>query len=148
MLGWRMQLLPAWSDAQVATLLGLDRDADYEDAEREEPECIALVTTPPGPEIRDSGLDPDPDVLVDAARRAMWRGRANRLSSDHVEWPLIDEVTQATRYPGIRDPGSGIKNTVNAEPRTSGSRIPDPGSLHENRNAASADRHHWRLRPV
>ena len=56
MLGWRMQLLPHWSDAQIATLLGLDRDADYEDAEREEPECIALVTSLPGFGTRDSGL--------------------------------------------------------------------------------------------
>jgi len=129
MLGWRMQLLPAWSDPQIATLLGLDRDADYEGAEREEPECIALVTTQPGLGIRDSGLDPDPDVLVDAARRATWRGRANRLSSDHVQWPLIEEVTRGTRYPGIRGPGSGIKNATPDEPRTSESRIPDPGSL-------------------
>ena len=52
MLGWRMHLLPHWSDAQVATLLGLDRDADYADAEREEPECIALVTSLPGSGIR------------------------------------------------------------------------------------------------
>ncbi len=143
MLGWRMQLLPSWADAQIATLLGLDRDADYEGAEREEPECIALVTAPPGVGIRDSGLDPDPDVLVDAARRATWRGRANRLSSDHVQWPLIEEIRRATRYPGIkdqgsgiRDQGSGIKNTTLDEPRTSGSRpdprspIPDPRSLH------------------
>jgi len=141
MLGWRMQLLPAWSDPQIATLLGLDRDADYEGAEREEPECIALVTTQPGLGIRDSGLDPDPDVLVDAARRATWRGRANRLSSDHVQWPLIEEVTRGMRYPGIRGPGSGIKtagigdqgsgikNATPDEPRTPGSRIPDPGSL-------------------
>jgi len=129
MLGWRMELLASWSDAQIATLLGLDRDADYAGAEREDPECIALVTTQPGYGIRDSGLDPDPDVLVDAARRATWRGRANRLSSDHVQWPLIEAVTRATSYPGIGDKGSGIKDAATVEPRTSGSRIPDPGSL-------------------
>ncbi len=144
MLGWRMQLLPAWSDAQIATLLGLDRDADYEGAEREEPECIAVVWRHAGSGIGDQGSEPsfDPDALADAARCATWRGRANRLSSDHVQWPLIDEVTRATRYPGdqgsgigdqgsgIRDQGSGIKNTTLDEPRTSGSPIPDPRSLH------------------
>ena len=98
MLGWRMHLLPHWSDAQVATLLGLDRDADYADAEREEPECIALVTSPPGFGIRGSGFDPE--TLGEEARRGTWSGRANRLSSDHVEWPIIEEVTAATRYPG------------------------------------------------
>ena len=128
MLGWRMQLLSYWSDTQISALLGLDRDADYENAEREEPGCIAVVSTRPGFGIRDSGLDPE--ILADAARRATWRGRANRLSSDHVQWPLIDEVTQATRYPGIGDRGSGIKNTTPDESRTSGSPIPDPRSLH------------------
>ena len=38
LLGWRLALLPAWSDAQIAALLGLDRVHDYDDAEREEPE--------------------------------------------------------------------------------------------------------------
>lgn len=65
LLGWRLQLLPHWSDAQIAGLLGLDRDQDYADAEREDPECIALVSTVPGFGIRDSGFDgsrfaPDP----------------------------------------------------------------------------------------
>jgi nitroreductase len=139
MLGWRMRLLSHWSDTQISTLLGLDRDADYENAEREEPECLAFVSAAPSFGIRDSGLDPD--VLVGAARGAAWHGRANRLSSDHVEWPLIAEVTHATQYPGIRDQGSGInysatrdlgsgsEHTVNVEPRTSRSPIPDPGSL-------------------
>ena len=107
MLGWRMQLLPLWSDAQISALLGLDRDADYENAEREEPECIAVVCAAG---IRDSGfgIRSDPERSL-AARRATWRGRANRLSSDHVQWPAIDEVTDATRYPGIR---------VNSDPRS------------------------------
>ena len=42
MLGWRMQVLPEWSDAQIATLLGLDREADFGEAEHEEPECVAV----------------------------------------------------------------------------------------------------------
>ncbi len=103
MLGWRMQLLPEWSDAQIAALLGLDREADFGDAEHEEPECVALVTSQPGFGIRDSGVEPE--VLVDAARNGSWFGRANRLSPGQVDWPIIDEVTLATRYPGIRDPG-------------------------------------------
>jgi SagB-type dehydrogenase family enzyme len=97
MLGWRMQLLPAWSDAQIAMLLGLDRDADYEGAEREEPECIAVVSAFETQTI----IDADASELVSAARRGVWRGVANRLSSDHVKWPLIEEVTQATRGHGF-----------------------------------------------
>jgi nitroreductase len=121
MLGWRMQLMPEWSDAQIATLLGLDREADVRDAEDEEPECVALVG--------DWGLGTrgweEPDALVAAARAGSWLGRANRLSEGHVEWPIIDEVTLATRYPGIRDPVFGIRH---AESRTVESRIPNPES--------------------
>lgn len=100
LLGWRLALLPRWSDPQLATLLGLDRDEDYGDAEREEPECLAVV----------SAFDPspwrqrDPSLFVAAARRASWRGTANHLSAQRVEWPIIDEVAKATRYPGTARP--------------------------------------------
>ena len=114
MLGWRMQLLPAWSDAQMSALLGLDREADFEAAEREEPECVALVSRP-GFGTRDSGFEPD--ALVAAARDGSWLGRANRLSAEVVDWPIIDEVTVATRYPGA---------APNDEARTVESRIPNP----------------------
>jgi len=131
LLGWRLQLLPGWSDAQIAALLGLDRDADYEDAEREEAECIALVSASPGFGIRDSGLDPT--ALVAAVRAGVWSGRANRLSSERVDWPIIDEVAVATRYPGpgISEPRTFEPRTSEfrpSEPRTNGSPIPDPGS--------------------
>jgi nitroreductase len=131
LLGWRLCLLPEWSDAQIAALLGLDRDDDYEDAEREEPECVAVVGRDPGFGIRDPMVSPD--ALLAAVRSGSWSGRANRLSVDHVEWPAIDEVATATRYPG---PGASEPRT--SEPRTlepriselrTGSPIPDRGSV-------------------
>ena len=122
LLGWRLQLLPDWSDAQIAGLLGLDRDQDYADAEREEPECIALVSLLPAVGSRESGVDPD--GLVAAARGGLWSGQANRLSSDHIEWPIIDEVAAATRYPGRT-----------FERRTLESRTPSPESQPRDPNA-------------
>src|SRR5204862_3030693 len=75
MLGWRLTLLPRWSDEDVAAVLGVGRDADFEGAEREDPECIAIVTAgDPG-----AFLDADPAPWVGAARSAAWQGRANRL---------------------------------------------------------------------
>ena len=115
LLGWRLRLLPEWSDAQIAALLGLNRDQDYADAEREEPECIAVVGRDPGSGIRDSGFDPN--RFVAGAREGSWFGRANRLSADHLEWPIISEVAAATRYQGRT-----------FEPRTFESRIPSPES--------------------
>jgi SagB-type dehydrogenase family enzyme len=97
MLGWQLTLLPRWSDEHVAALLGLDRDADYESAEREEPDCVALVSR----QDRLQRPDPDPVTVVEAARSGTWHGVASRLSPDRVEWPVIDEVAHATRYPGV-----------------------------------------------
>ena len=34
MLGWRLTLLPRWSDAQISALLGIDREGDFGVAER------------------------------------------------------------------------------------------------------------------
>jgi SagB-type dehydrogenase family enzyme len=97
MLGWTLTILPRWSDSNVSTLLGLDRDSDFGEAEREEPELVAVVTN--GDVAPWVSSDPSP--LVDAARNAPWSGRANVLSPDHVPWPIIDQVAEATRYPGF-----------------------------------------------
>jgi SagB-type dehydrogenase family enzyme len=111
LFGWTMRLLPEWSDEQLAALLGVDREGDREgDAEREEPECLALVAS-------DVGRAGNPSVLVDAARHSAWQGRANRLSAAHVDWPIIDRVTEATRYPGTSTPNSQTP-TPNPQPPT------------------------------
>jgi nitroreductase len=94
LFGWTLRLLPEWSDADVATLLGVDRDDDRGDAEVEHPECIALV----GPSV--SWSPEDHASLVAAARDAKWSGRANVLSTGHDHWEIIDAVTESTRYPG------------------------------------------------
>jgi nitroreductase len=97
LLGWRLAVLPQWSHASMAALLGLDRDEDFADAEREEPECVAIVTT--------GDVEPwlafDPGPVVEAARQGRWTGRANRLSPTHIDWPIIDEVATATRPTGL-----------------------------------------------
>ncbi len=93
--GWRAAVLPSWPQRAIASLLGLDRDADYVDAEREEPGCLLLLTAGERP----SG-DPAVDALVAAARRGAWTGHASQLSEDHVEWSFIDEVARATEDPG------------------------------------------------
>jgi SagB-type dehydrogenase family enzyme len=94
LFGWSLRLLPEWSDGDVATLLGVDRDEDRGDAEVEHPECVALV----GPSVSWHPQEHAP--LVAAARSATWQGRANVLSRAHDHWEIIDHVTDATRYPG------------------------------------------------
>jgi SagB-type dehydrogenase family enzyme len=115
MLGWTLTLLPRWSDAQLATLLGLDRDSDWEDAEREEPECLAVVTSG----TTRPWVAADPSPLVTAALSASWHGRPNALSPDHVSWSIIERVAEATRYPGST-PNAQLDSAANSQPRARG----------------------------
>jgi SagB-type dehydrogenase family enzyme len=124
LLGWRLALLPRWSDAQMAALLGLDRDADYEGAEREDPECLAMVTA--GDPL--DWIDRDPAPFAEAAARGSWRGVANQLSPDHTEWVAIDEASAATRGPGR----ASAKTQTWPEPTLAGQSAPvgTHGPLH------------------
>jgi SagB-type dehydrogenase family enzyme len=97
-LGWRLVLLPGVGDGTLSRLLGLDRHEDFGEAEREEPDLLALIA----PELPSTASR----VLNGAAWEGgvRWRGRANVLSPEHgIEWPVIEEVARAVR----RAPGEG-----------------------------------------
>ena len=94
-LGWRVELLSAPSDADVAGLLGLDRAADFAGVEAEHPDLIAAVVTDPAvaaPHRLAKGA-------VAAVRAGHWTGTANRLSPSRVDWPAIAAVEAATVKP-------------------------------------------------
>ena len=97
-LGWRTQYLAEPGDADVAQVLGLDRDPDFAGAEREAPDCLLWVGT---------GETPTVEGLVKAVAGAAWSGAANVLSPAHVEWREIDRVHAATVRPRAA-PGSGF----------------------------------------
>lgn len=127
MCGWRLTMLPAWPQRAVGTLIGIDRDEDYFEAEREEPACALLVTRPinrgvPLLERRSLGEGGQADLsstqlddrFLDAVRNGRWFGRASQLSEDHVAWTFIDEVARATEDPGRPEPstvGAGLSRT-------------------------------------
>jgi SagB-type dehydrogenase family enzyme len=93
-LGWRVTLLDV-ADRDTQRFLGLDRDSDYDGAEREQPELMALVTPTRMPAVAQA--EPVlPRSLLDAPRDA-WSGNANVLGPAHREWPIVDDVTRATR---------------------------------------------------
>ena len=101
--GLQASLLPEWSHADIAALTGIDRDADYVDAEREEPGCVIVVSpTSPviSPEPSESSVGPR-GRLLEAVRAGVWTGRASQLSEDHVQWTFVDEIAAATRDPGL-----------------------------------------------
>lgn len=92
-LGWRLVLQDGVSDGAISSLLGLDCDEDFAVAEREEPELLAWVS----PDLP-STVTPRLHEPTAGGAGALWHGVANTLSHEHsVEWPVIDEVAQATR---------------------------------------------------
>lgn len=86
--GWRLAPVPCDS-ATLAALLGLDRDADFGAAEREEPELLfALQPAAAGPA----------DGVLPGLYGAHWQGQANRLDRHPMyRWPAIDEAAAASR---------------------------------------------------
>ena len=95
-LGWKLVLLDGVGDAAVSRLLGLGRHEDFGEAEREEPELLALIA-PNFPSTVPRYLN---EVTADSGG-VRWHGRANMLSPQHsAEWPVIDEVARATRRSG------------------------------------------------
>jgi SagB-type dehydrogenase family enzyme len=95
-LGWKLVLLDGVGDAAVSRLLGLDRPEDFGDAEREEPELLALLA-PDFPSTVPRDLN---EATADSGG-VRWQGRANTLSPEHsIEWPVIDDVARATRRSG------------------------------------------------
>ena len=91
LFGWDLAMLPAWSDAAAATLLGLGQAAG--DAEPEDPACLLVVS----PSAIDRRMLPGENTeLVRAATGGPWLGEPNRLSPSHEhDWPVLSEVTRA-----------------------------------------------------
>jgi SagB-type dehydrogenase family enzyme len=93
-LGWSALVLDEAADETIEALLGLDREADFEGAERESAELVMAVW--PGEVATDSSsLELE---AVQELKRQRWYGKANRLSAqDPVRWNAIDEVAAASR---------------------------------------------------
>jgi SagB-type dehydrogenase family enzyme len=90
-LGWGLRLLDRVEEPALAALLGLDRNEDFESAEREQPELLALVGPPP------AGRTRWPQERISQAIATRWYGKANVLSPEPgAYWPVIDEVALAT----------------------------------------------------
>ena len=82
-LGLQVELLPV-SDADIATLLGLDRAEDFTDAEAEHPDMLLRIHTG----------SPTPCHLPNVTQ---WYGKANALGGfPKHHWAIIDAVTTAT----------------------------------------------------
>jgi nitroreductase len=95
-LGWSARLLDQASDETIGALLGVDRTADFEGAERESAELLMAVW--PGKAA--SNVSTLEIEAVKELKRQRWYGKANRLSRDDpVPWEIVDTVAAASRKP-------------------------------------------------
>ncbi len=100
-LGWQVRVLSTWSDAEIGTMLGVDRDPDFGAAEHESPDAILLVTASA---LGSTVVEPNADALVNAVRGGQWQGQANVLAAHHShQWPVIDEVALASAKPETQE---------------------------------------------
>ncbi len=97
MLGWQLRLATAWSTSDIGRLLGTDRHDDFRPEEHEEPELLAVIIPHRG-NLDVPDLPPSERTLA-GIRDSEWSGRANQLSAEYVEWPLIAAAATATHKP-------------------------------------------------
>jgi len=98
-LGWRMVLLDGSTQDTAGLLLGTSRREDFQEAEEEHPDCLAVIWPASADGIPSTEAIPlfvEP-AAVSALAEGPWHGRANRLSQEHgVEWDVIDTVAAAS----------------------------------------------------
>lgn len=88
LLGWRVHEL-GLGHGELAALMGLDRAADFQNAEGEEAEAVFELC------FDVSGTATD---LPAIPAGASWAGQANQLDAHPMyRWPVIDAVAQASR---------------------------------------------------
>ena len=117
MMDWNCRVLPAWTAGAVGALVGADRRADFAGAEPEEAACL-MVVAPAGEGVRPSADRLRHHVapsLADAARNGAWTGRANRLSSERVQWDWIDAAAEASRAAAGREGAPAMTAPASAD---------------------------------
>jgi SagB-type dehydrogenase family enzyme len=144
-LGWNLRLLDWMGDDEVARLLGLDREDDFDRAEREYPAGVLAVwpAGPPRARTEAAGGAREAAYAFEAVpliEWETWRGRANRLSPDDpVPWEIIDEVAAATWKPATLDADRGRsvgRGARNENPPCHGSEPVEPAAVYPNNPTA------------
>ncbi|MEK6676517.1 MAG: SagB/ThcOx family dehydrogenase [Planctomycetota bacterium] len=137
--GWQVRPLTSMGDAEIGSLLGLNRDDDFKQAEREYPDVLMAIIP-----STDSRTTDAPSMLsidaIETIRQGKWYGKANRLSTDHVEWELIDAVTDACVKPSTSE-FPRLQPTMEFPDRFPSERTPTPARriIQQRRSAVAMD---------
>jgi SagB-type dehydrogenase family enzyme len=118
-MGWTARVLEAAGDADVAAILGLDREADspaVTPADREHPDAVVLVGPVREVEAAARGQERLLDRLRSLLGDGVWTGSPNALSAEHVAWPDIDAVATATLKPRTPPPPATVSAAGGAVP--------------------------------
>ncbi len=118
--GWGLCIEPV-SDADIASLLGLNRCADFTDAEAEQADLLLQVF-------------PDQAAPLDSLPRGCdWQGQANALGGDPcLHWPVIDQALAAIES---HDPPEAFRQRT--EPRPLQAQPKLEGLIRQRRSAQS-----------
>ena len=96
-LGWQAHILTSAGDAEIETILGINRNIDFSEAEREHSDVMLLITT--------QNTKSSDDILslkkiAEKASIGQWYGQANTLSEHHLDdWSVIAEAALACIKP-------------------------------------------------
>ncbi len=122
-LGWRIQLIGNLSDQDTARILGLNREHEFVESERESPELLAVVFCNPQ-NLRLLGKIPE--QFVKEVENGVWFGKVNRLSVDHHKWEVIGDVERACEKPETNFQGpvfQAKKNVVTCDKKYSALKV-------------------------
>lgn len=91
-LGWRIELLGRFNDAEISACLGVDRAEDFIEREKETADWLCRIDYNARPADSTSA----PAALVQTLKQAPWQGKARSLGAYHMYvWPVIEEVAVA-----------------------------------------------------
>jgi nitroreductase len=115
----------------MASVFGVDREADFNRHEREEPEAIFYIYP--------NGQTPNlanriSDEARNSIKNADWYGKAQSLSMDYHPWPVIHEAADATAFPGFEPLSNENPKTI-APPQPSAFSIPSAKIILQRRSA-------------
>ncbi len=101
-LGWGAVLVDSLTDDGISTLLGIE---DQDGIEAEHADCLVVIcpTVDPGENNKSHMLENVTAGWLANIQNITLLGESNKLSENHREWPIIDEISLAAKKKNVLD---------------------------------------------